>query len=116
MKSHQNVKLAEALLDAGAPVDSRDKDGFTPLIWAANRGAGKLIELLLARGADVNAKATGGGYEGRTALMLAQNIATVRILLDAGADPKVVDAGEMHTWEHHTGAAKKLLKEKAGVK
>jgi hypothetical protein len=116
VKAHQNVKLAEALLDAGAAVEARDKNGYTPLMWAANRGATKLVELLLARGADVNAKTTEKGNSGRTALMLAQGIAAVRVLLAAGADPKAVEENEMHTWEFHTGAAVKLLREKAGVK
>lgn len=115
VKSRQNVKLAEALLDAGAPVDSRDKDGMTPLIWAANRGAVMLVNLLLARGADINAKTTEKYNSGRTALMMAQGIATVRVLLDAGADPRAVEESGMHTWEFHTGAAAKLLKEKAGA-
>jgi uncharacterized protein len=113
---HQNVKLAEALLAAGAPVDSRNKDGYTPLLWAANRGAVKLVELLLARGAGVNAKTTQKYNSGRTALMLAQNIAMVRVLLDAGADPRAVEENGMHTWDFHTGAAAKLLKETAGTK
>jgi hypothetical protein len=114
--SHQNVRLAEALLDKGVPVDSRDADGYTPLIWAANRGAVKLLELLLARGADVNAKTTQKHNSGRTALMFAKDIATVRVLLDAGADPKAVVENGMHTWEFHDGAAAKLLRERAGVK
>jgi len=116
VKTHQNVKLAEALLGAGAPVDPRDADGFTPLMWAAVRGAVKLLELFLARGADVNVAATGEGYAGRTALALAKGIAVVRVLLDAGADPNAVDAGEMPVWQHHTGAARKLIKESAGAK
>jgi hypothetical protein len=116
VKKHQNVKLAERLLDAGAPVDSRDKNGYTPLIWAANRSAVKLIRLLLARGADVNAKTTEKYNSGRTALMLADGIATVRVLLDAGADPKAADESGMRAWEFHSGAAAKLLKERAGAK
>ena len=114
--SHQNVKLAEALLDAGAPVDSRDAGGYTPLIWATNRGAVKLIELLLARGADANAKTTEKNNAGRTALMMANNVAAVRVLLAAGADPKAVEENDMPTWEFHKGAAAKLLKERAGAK
>lgn len=111
--SHRNVKLAEALLDAGAEVDSRDEEGCTPLM----RGTGvKLAELLIARGADVNAKATGEGYVGRTPLMFAESVAVARLLLDAGADPKAVDDDGMHTWEHHAGAAARLLKDRAGVK
>ena len=80
------------------------------------RGTVKLLELFLARGADVNVTATGEGYAGRTALMLATGIAAVRMLLDAGADPTVLDAGEMPTWQHHTGEARKLIQERAGVK
>ncbi len=114
--SHQNVKLAEALLDKGATADARDKDGCTPLLWAANRGAVKLVALLLAHGADVNAAAAGEGYTGRTALMFADGTAVVRALLEAGADPKAVDDEGKHTWEHHSGAAAKLLKERAGAK
>jgi hypothetical protein len=111
--SHRNVKLAEALLDAGAPVDSRDKAGRTPLM----RGKGvKLAELLIARGADVNAKTTEKYNSGRTPLMMAASIEEVRVLLEAGADPKAVEENGMHTWEFHTGAAAKLLKERAGVK
>ena len=114
--SHQNVKLAEALLDRGAPVDAPDKDGYTPLMWAANRKAVKLVNLLRARGADVNAKCTGEANAGWTALMLAKGIAAVQTLLDAGADPKAVADDGRHTWEFHTGAAAKLLRERAGKK
>ena len=113
---HQNVKVAEALLDRGAAVDERDRDGFTPLIWAANRGAARLVKLLLDRGADVNAKTTQKHNSGRTALMFAQGLAMVWTLLEAGADPKAVEESGMHTWEFHRGPAAKLLKEKAGVK
>lgn len=113
--AHQNVKLAAALLGKGAEVDARDKKGFTSLLWAANRGAVKLMRLLLEHGADVNARTSPKADDGRTALMMAQNIATVRALLDAGADPTAVDGNGQAAWEHHDGAAARLLKEKAGV-
>jgi ankyrin repeat protein len=43
-----------ALLDAGAPVDSQDAHGNTPLWKAAfgSRGRGDIIKILRARGAD----------------------------------------------------------------
>jgi hypothetical protein len=113
---HQNVKVAEALLDRGAVLDERDKDGFTPLIWAANRAAAKLVKLLIDRGADVNARTTQKYNEGRTALMLAKDAATIRVLLDAGADPKAVDKHGQHTWDGQSAAVAKILKEAAGVK
>jgi ankyrin repeat protein len=47
---HRSV--AEALLEAGAPVDARSHGGFTPLLEAAENGDQAIVELLLARGAD----------------------------------------------------------------
>jgi uncharacterized protein len=111
---HQNVRLATLLLDKGAAVDTRDKNGFTPLIWAANRGAVKLVELLIARGVDVNAKTTQKHNAGRTALYMARNIDVVRVLLAAGADPNALTEDGGPIWEQQTPAAAKLLKEAAG--
>lgn len=113
---HQNVKVAEALLDRGADVNEADRDGYTPLLWAANRQATKLVKLLIARGADVNAKTTEKYNSGRTALLFAGNVATIRVLLDSGADPKAVDENGQHTWDNQTLAVAKLLKDAAGVK
>jgi uncharacterized protein len=112
---HQNVKLAAVLLDTGAAVETRDQDGFTPLLWAANRGAVKLVELLIARGADVNAKTTRKYNAGRTALYLAGHSDVVRVLLAAGADPKALTEDGGPTWEQQTPAVAKLLKEAAGT-
>jgi len=50
------ARLAE-LLDAGAPVDGRTPDGFTPLQLAAFFGAPAAAGLLIDRGADVDAVA-----------------------------------------------------------
>ena len=69
-----------------------------------------------AGGADANARTTQKSNAGRTALMMAQGLATVRALLAAGADPTAVDENGEHTWEQQSGAAARLLKEKAGVK
>jgi Ankyrin repeats (many copies) len=47
---------ARLLLDAGALVDARDPAGGTPLMHAAHRHDVPMMELLLARGADVAAR------------------------------------------------------------
>lgn len=41
--------------ECGADVNARDADGYTPLHHAASRGANKLIEYLLEKGANVKA-------------------------------------------------------------
>jgi ankyrin repeat protein len=87
------VAVVEALLDAGAPLDERER-GLTPLMVTSLDGQTQVIELLLSRGADVNATVA----PGRTPLMLAAkygNPAAVRILLAHGANvnARPVDEG-----------------------
>jgi hypothetical protein len=67
-----NVDAARVLLDHGAQVDQRDlAANYTPLHWAASSEVDEpaLVELLLARRADVNAEggAAGGWLPGRHA-------------------------------------------------
>ena len=42
------------LLDNGSNVNKPDKDGYTPLHWAAQEGFSQICNLLLERDADVN--------------------------------------------------------------
>ena len=49
--------MAELLLESGADLEARDTEsGGTPLYHAAAWGRTTVVELLIARGADVNAK------------------------------------------------------------
>lgn len=55
----ENIAVAQLLLDAGAAVDPRDSFGNTPLwraVFAFQGGQPDLIRLLLAAGADPDAK------------------------------------------------------------
>ena len=56
----REVPIARMLLDHGADPNDQDPDGLRPLMFAAGQGRRALVELLLARGADVNAKAAYG--------------------------------------------------------
>ena len=69
-----NIEVVKQHLAAGTDVNSKDKDGWTPLHEAASEGHNKIIELLVAKGADVNAK----GADGETPV-------------DAAANPEITD-------------------------
>jgi ankyrin repeat protein len=79
------------LLDAGAEVDARNKDGSTALVLAASfRGYEDVVELLVSRGADVNATAGNG----MTPLMAAATVSKTgaELLLSKGADVRARSA------------------------
>jgi len=74
------------LIDAGADVNTVDKDGTTALMHSVLECDTRMMKLLIDKGANVNAKNT----QDSTALMYAAtNLAKTRVLLDAGADVKV---------------------------
>jgi ankyrin repeat protein len=59
-----NVEAAKLLLKAGANVDAVEQfGGQTPLMWAAARRHPQMVELLLANGADVNARGAVRDYK-----------------------------------------------------
>jgi ankyrin repeat protein len=75
---------AAELIQSGAPVTDRGKNGETPLSEAAGKGYNDLIKTLLSKGADVNEPGTGGA----TPLAMAAgsgHLETVKLLLSKGA-------------------------------
>jgi len=79
---------ARALIDRGAAVDAKDREGATALGRAAQAGKITVAALLIDRGADVNARAV----DGSTPLFYAaeaDRAAMTRLLVDRGADPNI---------------------------
>ena len=79
---------ARALLDRGAAVDARDRDGATALGRAAAAGKTKLMTLLIGKGADVNARAINGSTP-LFAAAEADRPPAAHLLIDHGADPNI---------------------------
>ena len=80
----------QAAIDKGEDPNARDKDGTTPLMYAAGYNQNpQVITTLLKAGADINAR---DRYNNMTPLMYAawfnQNPEQITTLLAAGADAK----------------------------
>ena len=101
-----HIQVVKALLQAGAELDGSQiggsealsgERGWMPLMAAARSGQTEIASLLLKTGANVNAR----NAQGETALMQAissGSVATVRLLLEHGADPKA-HTGNQSVWE-----------------
>ena len=68
-----NIDAVKQHLAAGTDVNARDKDGWTPLHPASYEGHQEIVELLIGKGADVNAKVEFGPLQGMTPLDSANN-------------------------------------------
>ena len=89
--------IVKRLIDSGVDPRARYGNDLTALMWAAGHEDGvgaaavaRVIDLLLAHGAEINA----ADNRGRTALMIAASVgdaATVELLLKRGADRSVKD-------------------------
>jgi uncharacterized protein len=102
---HQHLHIVQYLLalpGAADDIHARTSQGQTPLHYAAAHGADSVVQLLLQRGADVNARDSAGC----TPLMDAGSLAVVKLLLAAGADATAVDGVGMTVlqWQARKGA------------
>jgi ankyrin repeat protein len=101
-----NVTGAKLLLDHGATVDAKEKfGGQTALMWASARRHPQMMELLIAKGADVNASSTDRDYQRH---------------VTAEGRPKSLDAGGFTPLlyaarENCTACVDVLLKNKADI-
>ena len=77
------------LRDAGANLDAADRDGMTPLHYAASGGDAKIVSLLVEFGVNVNAEAEFSGtplhLAAKSTSPIGNAAACVEVLLAAGA-------------------------------
>ena len=92
-------------------IDHRDANGHTALMWAARRGDNTAIQTPVKAGAEVNSRNDLGGYALHFAAGLL-DLESVKILIDAGADPCVVDKhgdSPLHYIRHATANLAKTI-------
>jgi len=90
-KNEHNLKFIKLLIEKGADVNVKDKDGKTPLFYACkNKNGFEIAKLLIEKGADINIK---GGYDEETLIKYAleneNGSKIVKLLIEKGADVNV---------------------------
>ncbi|KAI9772755.1 MAG: hypothetical protein M1835_006236 [Candelina submexicana] len=110
----RDEELVHVLLQNDAEIMAREKDGSTPLHWAARLDLDSTVEALLGKGASPSAVDNDGWaplswaaeYEdrtGKTALSWAAQMGqaeTVKFLLAKGADPNSIDVDGISPLSH----------------
>ena len=80
-------EIARILLDAGATVDARTRNGaYTPLHEASRAGNASVARVLLEAGADPAARTTAGGATPLHFAAISGSAAAVEALLESGAE------------------------------
>ena len=85
------VEVMALLLESGASVESKDKLGRTAVLSAVQSRNAAAVDVLLAKGADVNARDAQEGTALQRAAGSFGNQAMVEALLKAGADVNAAD-------------------------
>jgi uncharacterized protein len=82
------IPLMDTLIAAGARVNPPKEDPITPLNHAIEQSDIEMIQAILQRGAEVNRTGKFGNTPLTTAVTMGDiNVAVVKLLLAAGADP-----------------------------
>jgi ankyrin repeat protein len=114
-KSGDAERIKALLANDKSLIDARDKDGSTPLHCAVWKGQQRVVELLLAAGADANAQ-NENDHWGTTPLHAAAHAnqgVIAQLLIDHGADVNATDregrTPMFHTTFHQARAAVRVL-------
>jgi ankyrin repeat protein len=103
--SSGDVAAARSSLDRGADVNGAEGDGLTALHVAAEQGHAALVDLLIARGASVDAATRIGSYTPLHLAAMGAHADVASSLLRAGADVNAVTTNSGVTPLHLAAAA-----------
>lgn len=87
---HEHKKIAKLLVNQ-LTINSKDKNGFTPLHLAALQDDTELIDFFIAKGAKINEKDAEEGYTPLHIASLYGSKKSVQILIDSGANLECED-------------------------
>lgn len=95
-----NTKCLKQLIKAGNDINSKDKNGFPPIVIAAALGQKKCLEILIKAKADIDERVT---HDASTALIHATKNGhkrCIKMLLKAGADTSTKDNNDKTAKEY----------------
>jgi len=81
-----DIPKLRMLLDQGAEINARNKEGETTLMVAALEGRTDMVRFLIEKGADLNAR-DGVGATPLLYAALGGSVEAIKLLIDKGADP-----------------------------
>ena len=88
---NRDIEAVKQHLAAGTNVDEKDGVGWTPLHYAAVEGNKEVVELLITKGADVNAKDDQSGETPLHFAAFSGHKEIVELLIAKGADVNAKD-------------------------
>ncbi len=86
-----NKEIVELLLDSGADPNFQDESGYTPLMLSANFGMLEITDLLISRGASLNAINDRAGSPLHMVVIYRQNLNMMKLLISRGANVNILN-------------------------
>ncbi len=90
IKQKASISVIRKIIRKGASIHAKNKDGFTPLLWAATFGSTKACKFLIAKGSDIDVKNKWGSSALLQAIAFG-NITIGRLLIKKRADVNTTD-------------------------